>query len=522
MTCGIQRGEEREGSKMIKAVILSLLCLHVHALMSTVSAENGYTTAGLPREKPQGPQWGYTNLTAWPKLCQTGKRQSPVSFSELQPNEVVHRKDMGPLVFSRGCNFAAEKTSLKIENEVNTISVRFIPLDDPTNKIPSLCTVRDPTDRDSPEYHFVSMHFHSPAEHVLPCANPDAELHLVFAHTQQSRQPHLMVVVVQLVASDKINSTSVAALKHILLDGSLPPKRAVTTCTLTENMTIAGFLPQSGSYFAYNGSLTTPPCTEGVLFVVLTSPQIISKTALERLVEAFQRSRPGNHNGNHRPTQPLNGRVVYHFVDMQHMNYSMCMRNMENHHKNSSQMEGMSGAMHHMNCSMCMRNMENHHKNSSQMEGMSGAMHHMNCSMCMRNMENHHKNSSQMEGMSGAMHHMNCSMCMRNMENHHKNSSQMEGMSSEEMSMMERSANVPSGAQLAGLASEENATNTSSAPANKWPHQFNSRERLFLIAAALVLLLVTFILYRWRNSTAGENETESLFRSHEGYGTTNP
>ncbi|KAF8282912.1 putative carbonic anhydrase-like protein [Trypanosoma cruzi] len=420
---------------MITAVILSLLCLHVHALMSTASAENGYTTAGLPREKPQGPQWGYANLTAWPKLCQTGKQQSPVSFSELQPNEVVHRKDMGPLVFSRDCNFAAEKTSLKIENEVNTISVRFIPLDDPTNKLPSLCTVRDPTDRDSPEYHFVSMHFHSPAEHVLPCANPDAELHLVFAHTQQSRQPHLMVVVVQLVASDKTNSTSVVALKHILLDGSLPPKRAVTTCTLTENVTIAGFLPQSGSYFAYNGSLTTPPCTEGVLFVVLTSPQIISKKALERLVEAFQRSRPGNHNGNHRPTQPLNGRVVYHFVDMHHMNYSMCMRNMENYHKNSSQMEGMSR---------------------------------------------------------------------------------------EEMSMMERSANDSSGAQLAGLASEENVTNTSSAPANKWPHQFNSRERLFLIAAALVLLLVTFILYRWRNSTARENETESLFRSHEGYGTTNP
>ncbi|EKF38532.1 carbonic anhydrase-like protein, putative [Trypanosoma cruzi marinkellei] len=435
MTCEIQRREGKEGSKMIKAVIFLLLCLQIHVFMSPASAENTYTTAGLPREKPQGPQWGYTNLTAWPTLCQTGKQQSPVSFSELQPHEVVHRKDMGPIVFSRACKFAAEKTSLKIENEVNTISVRLIPLDDPSNKNPSLCTVRDPTDPDSPEYHFVSMHFHSPAEHVLPCSNPDAELHIVFAHTQQSRQPHLMVVVVQLVASDKINSTSVAALKHILLDGSLPPKRAVTTCTLTEDMTIAGFLPQSGSYFAYNGSLTTPPCTEGVLFVVLTSPQIISKTELERLVEAFQRARPGNHNGNHRPTQPLNGRVVYHFVDM---------------------------------------------------------------------------------------HHMNGSMCMGNMENCHKNNSQMGGMSVEEMSMKQRSANESSGAQLSGLTSEENATDASSAKANKWPHKFNSRERLFLIAAALSLLLVTFILYRWRNSGAKETEAESLFRSHEGYGTTNP
>ncbi|RNF11610.1 putative carbonic anhydrase-like protein [Trypanosoma rangeli] len=307
---------------MVRAIVFLLLCLQLHLFLQVASAETSYTTAGLPREKPHGPGWGYANLSAWPRLCRTGKQQSPVSFSELKPHEVVYLKGAEPLIFSRGCTFAAEKTTLKILNEVNTISVRLVPLNDPRDEVPGPCTVLDPIAPDLPEYHLVSMHFHSPAEHVFPRAAPDAELHLVFAQAQPSKLGRLMVVAVQLLASDRTNTTSVAELRHILLDGPLPPKNAFTTCTLEKDLAVEGLLPRRRSFLAYTGSLTTPPCTEGVRFIVLTSPQLMPREALEMLNLALMRARSGNHDGNRRPTQPLNGRVVYRYVDRSHVHMS--------------------------------------------------------------------------------------------------------------------------------------------------------------------------------------------------------
>ncbi|KEG14487.1 putative carbonic anhydrase-like protein [Trypanosoma grayi] len=304
--------------RVLLLVLALVLVLQAHAFVHPVSASNSYTTAGLPRDDVKDPTWDYTDLSTWPETCRKGSRQSPISFSELAPNEVVYRKDLGPLEFSEGCAFTAEKVSLKIENDVNTISVRLISLDDPYNEAPSPCTMRDPTNPDSPLFHFVSMHLHSPAEHVFPRTMPNAELHILFVNTKGSNKAQRMVVAVQLVASNKLNTTSVRALRHILVEGSLPPKHAITTCTLTEDIAIPKLLPRRGSYLAYDGSLTTPPCTEGVRFIVMTSPQIISRLALGRLVEAFNKSRQGNFYGNRRPTQPLNGRAVYRFVDVKH------------------------------------------------------------------------------------------------------------------------------------------------------------------------------------------------------------
>ena len=64
----------------------------------------------------------------------------------------------------------------------------------------------------------------------------------------------------------------------------------------------ADLLPQSKDYYAYEGSLTTPPCSEGVLWHVLKSPIEISQQQLQ----IFQALFPVNA----RPVQPLAGRVV--------------------------------------------------------------------------------------------------------------------------------------------------------------------------------------------------------------------
>ncbi|RNF26851.1 putative carbonic anhydrase-like protein [Trypanosoma conorhini] len=418
---------------MLLAFVCLLLCLQVETFLRAVAAEASYTTAGLPRLTPQGPGWGYANQSAWPRLCQTGRQQSPVSFSELKPHEVVYLKDAGPLAFSRGCTFAAEKTTLKIANEVNTISVRLIPLADPRNELPSPCTLRDPTTPNSTEYHLASMHFHSPAEHVFPRAAPDAELHLVFTQTQTSKKTRLMVVAVQLIASDKVNTTAVAELRHILLAGPLPPKNAFTTCTLEEDLAIEGLLPRRRSFLAYTGSLTTPPCTEGVRFVVLTSPQLISREALKRLTQAFMQARPGNHDGNRRATQPLNGRIVYRYFDRNHLNMSKSKGEMKDYYPYTSSEADVWG--------------------------------------------------------DGKL----------------KKTAPSDALASSD------------------FADAEANKHASRGKVHAWPHPLQRHEVIWLISAAVILFLVTAILYRCRNSKdgagVGRNEVESLLRETSGYGT---
>jgi len=72
-------------------------------------------------------------------------------------------------------------------------------------------------------------------------------------------------------------------------------------------------LPQSKSYYNYSGSLTTPPCSEGVRWFVLQEPVFVSQEAIDRLHEII--SNFPHYDGfpdNNRPVRPLNGRAILH------------------------------------------------------------------------------------------------------------------------------------------------------------------------------------------------------------------
>ena len=62
-------------------------------------------------------------------------------------------------------------------------------------------------------------------------------------------------------------------------------------------------MPKTMAYYRFSGSLTTPPCTEGVRWLVLQSPVEASKEQIAAFEHAV-----GHHNN--RPVQPLNGRLV--------------------------------------------------------------------------------------------------------------------------------------------------------------------------------------------------------------------
>ena len=72
---------------------------------------------------------------------------------------------------------------------------------------------------------------------------------------------------------------------------------------LAEHVNFGGIIPAKHDYYRFSGSLTTPPCSEGVTWIVFKQPEQASKAQLKQFEAAF-------HHGNARPTQPLNGRLI--------------------------------------------------------------------------------------------------------------------------------------------------------------------------------------------------------------------
>jgi carbonic anhydrase len=64
-----------------------------------------------------------------------------------------------------------------------------------------------------------------------------------------------------------------------------------------------GLLPEKRDYLRLNGSLTTPPCTEGVLWLILRNPVMVSKAQVKQFTEVMG-------GPNNRPVQPLNARAL--------------------------------------------------------------------------------------------------------------------------------------------------------------------------------------------------------------------
>merc|ERR1712002_1064046 len=102
--------------------------------------------------------------------------------------------------------------------------------------------------------------------------------------------------------------------------------REKTTFPGKPKIVVSGFFPNSAtddvSYYSYEGGLTTPPCTEGVKWIILLNPSHIDVNTLYKF-ETLKRCKSGEgdngqylERGNFRPTQNLNGRRVSLHTDL--------------------------------------------------------------------------------------------------------------------------------------------------------------------------------------------------------------
>ena len=209
---------------------------------------------------------------------EVGMKQSPV---DIVPGNAVPTFFFPPL-------FNYKQTPLTIENTGHYVEVPYKP-----NSYVAVGS--QPTD----VYQLAQFHFHAPAEHTINGVHYDAELHLV--HTNDIGETAVIGVL--------LNSSAAGLPIFDTIMASSPTSPGEVE--LSQEVNVFDLLPFSKGFYRYEGSLTTPPCSESVQWFLMQDPVPITPSALARLHSVI--SMFPNYAGypnNNRPVASQNGRAV--------------------------------------------------------------------------------------------------------------------------------------------------------------------------------------------------------------------
>lgn len=138
-------------------------------------------------------------------------------------------------------------------------------------------------------YQLVQYHFHAPSEHTVDGRHFPMEMHMV--HKAGDGQ----LAVIGVFIEEGAHNTAFDPVW-----GNLPKEKGVETHMTAVDVDVDQLLPKARTTYRYEGSLTTPPCSEGVAWQVMTEPISLSADQIARFTAIVK--------GNNRPVQPLNGR----------------------------------------------------------------------------------------------------------------------------------------------------------------------------------------------------------------------
>jgi carbonic anhydrase len=231
--------------------------------MAAASADHG-SAPHWSYEGEAGPEhWG--ELDASFAACVTGRTQSPIDLKEATP------QDLANIVFNY------QPSTINILNNGHTIQVNY----DPGSSI----------ELDGVRYDLVQFHFHAPSEHTIQGQAMPMELHLV----HKSAEGNLAVVGVML--ADGAENPAFQPVWN-----NLPTQENPAQAVAGLQVEAASLLPTEQTTYRYSGSLTTPPCSEGVNWLVMTTPVELSAEQLAAFTTIYAH--------NSRPVQPLNERTL--------------------------------------------------------------------------------------------------------------------------------------------------------------------------------------------------------------------
>ncbi|MDX1555561.1 MAG: carbonic anhydrase family protein [Xanthomonadales bacterium] len=229
------------------------------------------TSTGFAEDKPEfsysgkhGPEhWGSLS-PAW-SACAEGKSQSPINVASAVDQDLP------------ALSTAYEPGAKNFTNNGHAVQVNY--------DAGSTLTIGD-----SGPYELKQFHFHSPSEHQRDGKNLHAEMHLVHADADGN------LAVIGVLIDEGHHNAKIAELWN-----DIPGFRGTTNDVPRIN--VADLLPEDDAHFAYSGSLTTPPCSEGVSWIIMEQPLTMSIDQVMALKNAIGFE-------NNRPVQALNGRTV--------------------------------------------------------------------------------------------------------------------------------------------------------------------------------------------------------------------
>ena len=219
------------------------------------------------------PQYGYSGKIGpekWAQLspkyaaCSDGAEQAPVNIVSKNTVKQTKATELHPDYPATSGDVVNTGTSIQVNTSGN-LTIGTTP------------------------YKLLQYHFHTPSEEAINGVHYNANVHLV----HQNAQGELAVI--------GVNFKQGAANRYLASFWNKLPRQQGGSITVPLP-SLKELLPASLAYYTYAGSLTTPPCTEGVRFYILKQPVSISAEQLA----VFQKLYPMNA----RPLQPLNERVI--------------------------------------------------------------------------------------------------------------------------------------------------------------------------------------------------------------------
>jgi len=241
------------------ASFVALIAFGTVAMTTAAQEHHGHSWGYVGADGPE--HWG--DLDPRFTACKVGLRQSPIDIKGAKQADL-------PAI-----RFDYKPTPLRIINNGHTIQINYTS--------GSSITVGDRS------YELKQFHFHHPSEEKINGKAFAMVVHLVHADSQGE-----IAVVAVLLDTAGANQLLESIWKHL-------PQVAGPEETFDQlQINAADLLPSNHSYYTFAGSLTTPPCSEGVTWFVLQAPKSISKEQADRFGKIYP--------DNARPTQPLNGR----------------------------------------------------------------------------------------------------------------------------------------------------------------------------------------------------------------------
>jgi len=218
--------------------------------------------------------WSYEGKTGpehWGELspefagCSRGMSQTPIDIN------VTYKTDLRMIK-----NFF-NSNGLRIINNGHTVQVNIPP--------------GSKSIIDGKEFDLLQFHFHTPSEHTVNGKHYPMEMHLV--HKNAKGELGVIGVFFKEGRENPVLQTIIKNFPDIVGKEMLVPSVKINATDL---------LPGNKKYYHYFGSLTTPPCSEGVNWVVMKIPVEASKQQIEKFAKILHK--------NNRPVMPLNYRFV--------------------------------------------------------------------------------------------------------------------------------------------------------------------------------------------------------------------